>query len=193
MALPQVRRAYSRQEYYSFDEWSSNRNEYCCGEIFAMAGGSPTHAYLIGQTTTELNLRLRDSSCYAVPSDQRVRIEAEDMETYPDVVVLCEDARFDPLNSHTLLEPRLLVEVLSPSTADYDRTVKLAAYQQIPTLTDYLIVWQDQICIEHHARSETAWTMRRYQKRDDVMPVEGFAIEIPLAELYRRLDLPEAV
>ncbi len=192
MALPQARRVYSREEYYSLDKMANVRLEYCCGEIFAMAGGSITHARLISRVTMALNLRLADTSCEAVSFGQRVRIEAEDLDTYPDVVVLCEETLFDPLNSHTRINPRLLVEVLSPSTAEYDRTTKLAAYQQIPTLTDYLIVWQDRIHIEHHARDENGWTTHHYTKRDDVMPIYSFDIELPLAELYRRLDLPEA-
>lgn len=191
MGHPQVRPLFTRQEYYSMEKMANLRHEYWCGEISMMAGGSPTHALLIGRMTTLLNNELAGSSCDAVPSDQRVRIESEDLDTYPDVVVLCEDALFDPLDAHTLIEPKILVEVLSPSTAEYDRTTKLEAYKQIPTLTDYFVVWQDRICIEHHTCEGEDWQMRCYEGRADVLPVSSLNIELPLAEVYRRLDLPE--
>ncbi len=191
MGKAQIRPLHSRQEYYQLDKMSNVRHEYCDGEIFAMAGGSATHALLIGRMTTVLNNGLAGFPCDAVPCDQRVRIEAVDLDTYPDVVVWCDDARFDSLDEHTLVEPRLLVEVLSSSTAQYDQTTKLEAYKMIPTLSDYLIVWQDKICVEHHAREAENWKMRRFQRRDDILLIPGFAIELPLSEIYRRLDLPE--
>jgi Uma2 family endonuclease len=190
MGHAQVRPLYSLQEYYSLEEEANFRHEYCGGEIYMMAGASPRHVRIATQIATSLNNRLADSSCYAGTSDQRLRIEAADLVTYPDVVVLCEDANFDPLNSYTLLEPCLIVEVLSPSTGKYDQSTKLEAYKLIPTLSDYLIVWQDKICIEHHAREGENWTERRFQKRDDVVALASFAIELPLSEIYRRLDLP---
>lgn len=191
MAKSHVRPVYTLQEYYSLEKMANLRHEYWCGEIFMMAGASPIHVRIATQTATELNLRLRGSACYAGTSDQRVRIEAADLNTYPDVVVSCEDARFDPLDSYTLLEPKLLVEVLSPSTSEYDRTTKLEAYKRISTLSDYLIVWPDKICIEHHVREGAGWAMRRYERRADVLPISSFNTELPLAEVYRRLDLPE--
>ena len=184
---------YTRRDYYLVEKMSELRHEFCGGSILPKVGESPIHNRLVARMTTHLNNRMRDDECFVVCCAQRVRIEAEDLETYPDVVAYYENAAFDSLDAHTLLEPRILVEVLSPSTAEYDRTTKLEAYKRIPSLTDYFLVWQDKICVEHHQRGEDRWYTRRCERRSDEFLIEEFDCEVHLAEIYRRLELPEGV
>ena len=185
---------FTRAQYVQMENDSNVRHEYYRGEIYAMAGGSPTRARIIGQITTALNNLLRDTSCIAAPADQRVLVEAAEMNTYPDVAVYCDEARFDELDRNALLEPLVLVEVLSPSTAQYDRNAKRDFYFQIPSLRDYLIVWQDQIRVQHYFRGATgAWEFTHYLNREARAVLVSFSIELPLSEIYRRLDLPDGV
>ena len=182
----------SREEFYELQEASEQRLEYFAGEVRAMAGGSPRHGRIIGEITRAIGSRLVERRCYAVPNDQLLRAEQDDMEAYPDVVVYCDEARFDPENPRVLVEPRVLFEVLSPSTSLTDRTTKLDAYLRIPTLSDYLIVWQDMVRVDQHTRQESGdWLLRRHLQRDGVIRLESLGIEVPVDEIYRFLDLSE--
>ena len=182
----------TRDEFYEYDARTTEKHEYYQGLIYAMAGASPFHGVLVGELTTILNSRLASTSCFAVPADQKVRAERDDLDAYPDVVVYCDDAAFDPDHPHTLLEPLVLIEVLSPSTGRYDRNAKRDAYLKIPSLRDYLVVAQDKVWVEHDFRADGgAWQRREYGRRDDVIQLESLKIEFPVAEIYRRLNLPE--
>jgi Uma2 family endonuclease len=128
-----------------------------------------------------------------VTHQQRVKTEDGDLTTYPDVVVYDGGATFDGLDEYALRTPIVLIEVLSPSTADYDRRTKLESYQRIPSLTDYLTVWQDMARVEHHSRDENEpdWKFQGYLTRDEAIPLQSLGIVLPVSEIYRRLDLPE--
>jgi Uma2 family endonuclease len=183
----------TRDEYYQYEARASEKHEFYQGMIYAMAGASRVHGILVGALTTVVNNRLEGTSCFAVPADQKVRAETDDLDAYPDVVVYCDDAAFDPQHPHTLLEPLILIEVLSPSTGRYDRNAKRAAYLKIPSLRDYLVVSQDTVFIEHDFRAEGGiWERREYGRRADLVQLDSVEIEVPVAEIYRRLDLPES-
>ena len=183
----------TRDEFYEYDARATEKHEYYQGLIYAMAGASRLHGRIVGRIVTTLNSRLRDSTCEAVPADQKVRAESDDLDAYPDVVVYCDDAAFDPQHPHTLLEPLVLIEVLSPSTERYDRNAKRAAYLKIPSLRDYLVVSQDEIRIEHDFRAANGpWQKREYGRRSDLVRLDGLQTEFPVEEIYRRLELPES-
>jgi Uma2 family endonuclease len=188
-----ARPTFTVREYYAFEEASLDRHEFFRGEIHAMAGGSPAHARLIGQATTEINLHLRGSGCYAAPSDQRIRAEEADLVAYPDVVVVCpQQAEFDSQNAATLLTPIYLVEILSASTENYDRTTKLEAYKRISKLAGVLIISQEIVRIEHHFRGDGGnWGCQTHFRRSDRVHLIQLGIEISVDEIYRDLDLPE--
>jgi Uma2 family endonuclease len=183
----------TRDEFYEYDARATEKHEFYQGLIYAIAGASPLHGRIVARIVTSLNSRLSHSSCEAVPADQKVRAQDDDLDAYPDVVVYCDDAAFDPEHPHTLLEPLVLIEVLSPSTNRYDRNAKRDAYLKIPSLREYLVVWQDEIRIEHDFRVEGGnWQKREYHRRADSVRLGGLEIEFPVEEIYRRLDLPES-
>src|SRR5687768_13215855 len=142
----------TEEEYWQLEEQSETKYEYFNGEIFAMSGGSPEHAVLSVNASTALNNQLRGKPCRVGSSDQRVKVEATGLSTYPDVVVYCRPWRFDPRNADTLLTPTLIVEVLSPSTLNYDKGTKFDNYKQIESLRDYLLISQDKVQVEHYRR-----------------------------------------
>ncbi len=155
-----------------------------------MAGGSPRHGRIIGEVAAILRNALLETSCFAVPNDQIIRVENADMDAYPDVVVYYEDAAFDSRFERAVLEPLALVEVLSPSTKNVDLTTKRAAYFQLPTLTDYLIIWQDKIRCDQFVRvpDSTEPELRRHLNRDSRVRLDALDIEFSLGECYRRFD-----
>ena len=184
---------YTREEFYELERTASTRHEFYNGHIVAMAGGSPRHGRIIAETARILGNALLDRNCFAVPNDQMVHVETDEMEmdVYPDVVVYCEEAAFDARFSRTLTEPLVLIEVLSPSTQSTDLTTKLNAYFNIPTLTDYLIIWQDRVRLDQFVRvvsPDDVPLLKHHRTRDSQVRLEALNIEFTLGDLYRRLD-----
>jgi len=136
------------REYLSHDEVSNTKHEYLNGQIFAMAGASPEHSALIASVTTHLSNQVRGGPCRVHMSDLRVRVERTGLATYPDVAVVCGSWKRDPEDSNTILNPTVVVEVLSPSTEAYDRGEKLEHYKSIPSLRACLLVAHDRREIE---------------------------------------------
>jgi len=186
---------YTRDEFYEVECTSSTRHEFYAGYIVAMAGGSPRHGRIISEINRILGTALLRTSCFAVGSEQMVRVEEADLDAYPDVVVYCEDAAFDGRFERTSLEPLALVEVLSPSTQKTDLSIKRTGYFKLPTLSDYLVFWQDKIRLDHFVRDPNGGDepiLRRYLNRDSLVHLDDLNIEFRLGDCYRRFDdLPE--
>ena len=183
----------SEDEYFAVDEASATKHEFWNGTLVAMAGAAPRHNRITMRVARALANRLDDTGCEVTTSDQKIKAE-DQVFAYPDVVVSCEDEQFDPRRPHVLLNPHILVEILSPSTRNTDRGAKLAAYQGLPSLLDYLIVWPDTVRVEHYARqNETDWRFRRLLNRNQIIEFAAQDLEIPVEEFYRRLDVPEGV
>ncbi|HET6385725.1 MAG TPA: Uma2 family endonuclease [Armatimonadota bacterium] len=183
----------SEEEYYSLEARAEIRHEYLNGEVFAMAGGSPEHARLIASITGSMVSRLRGHRCYATSSEQRIKVERTGLITYPDVAIVCPPERYDPVDPDTLLNPRVVVEVLSPTTEEYDRTGKYDHYRQIESLTHYILVSQDQVRVECFNRGVGGeWTQDLHLTRDSTLRLLDLELEVPLAEIYDRLSLPGA-
>lgn len=143
---------YSFHEYVVHERVSNTRHEYLHGQIYAMAGGSPEHSAMIASLAAHLSNLVRGSRCRVHMSDLRVRVSETGLATYPDVAVVCGPWQRDPDDDHTVVNPTLLVEVLSPSTEAYDRGEKLEHYRRIPTLRACLLVAHDRREIELWSR-----------------------------------------
>lgn len=152
---------YTYQEYLALERSANVRHEFSDGEIFAMAGGTREHAAICANLTRMLGNQLRGRGCQTHSSDLRVRVLETGLATYPDVTVVCKPVELDPADRNTVTNPTLVVEVLSPSTADYDRGEKLRHYQQIPSLREIVLVAHDERLIEIWRRgSDGAWSRR---------------------------------
>ena len=179
MSSTAPRRRYTYDEYLALDEASNVRLEYFAGDIYAMAGGTPEHAALCLQIGSSLNVQLEGEPRRVYGSDLRVRVRATGLATYPDVSVVCGPLERDPEGKDTVLNPTLVVEVLSPSTADYDRGDKRAHYQRIPSLREIVFVAHDRRLIEVHRRRTDDWS------HDQAGPGEAIVLE----SLSCRLDV----
>lgn len=178
-------------QFWEMEEKSLVRHEYLNGRVYAMAGGTPNHAKIIFNICGAIHAGLRGSPCSGSSSDQLVKIERSGLRTYPDVLVSCPPQRFDANEPNALLNPSLLVEVLSPSTQNYDRTEKWEHYRQIPELRDYLLVSSERVRAEHLHRDERdQWVLQTAIERTDVLRVPTLGLEIPLEEIYEGLELP---
>lgn len=154
------------------------------GEVFEAMGATPAHNAIVAAVLRELGVRLRGTTCRPFASQQRVKIPVRDCYVYPDASVVCGSMEVDPLDEDTATNPRLIVEVLSPSTEAFDRGEKWIGYQSIPSLADYLIVSQTTPRIEHYAReSDGGWLLHTFGPGDKV-PVRSLGIELPVADLY---------
>jgi Uma2 family endonuclease len=156
MSVSARRHRHSFQDYLAVEEVSTIRHEYLDGEIYAMAGGSVLHAALSASTLAALHRQL-GGRCRVYSSDLRIRVRATGLASYPDVTVVCGATETDPENADTVVNPTLIVEVLSPGTIDYDLGEKFEHYQQIPSLAAALYVWQDRRQIEIREKSDGAW------------------------------------
>ena len=167
------------------------RSEYINGEIINMPGASFPHNLITNNISGELRTRLKGTGCAVFANDMRISIPTVKSYFYPDVGVVCEDPRFEDDVFDTLLNPIVIVEVLSPSTEAYDRGEKFAHYRQLTSLQEYVLVAQDQICVEHYHRQEKQWIFTDFEKHDEILPLPSIKCELPLQEIYERVTFPE--
>lgn len=174
-------------EYLSLEAETGIKHEFYDGEVFAMAGGTPNHSTLQFNVSGFLHAQLRGRQCKGFGSDQRVAIDSAGLYTYPDLSVAC-GAEFDEHNS--LLNPTLLVEVLSPATEAYDRGLKFSLYQQLPSLRQYLLISQDQLLIHLFTRGENGrWSFEEFRHAEDMVPLTSIDCTLNVGELYEGVTL----
>jgi len=172
-------------EYLSLERVAREKHELVNGQIVAMSGASPRHNAICANLIAALRQLLRSGPCSPLTSDQRVRIEATGLYTYPDVTVVCGEARYHTKDSHSLVTPTLLVEVLSPTTEAYDRGAKLHHYQTIPSLREYLIVASEERSVDHYRRIESnRWELSSYANPGDLIELPALSVRLPFAEIY---------
>ncbi len=179
----------TEEQYLALERAAETRSEFVDGEMFAMSGGTTGHARLQSNLHGELYSALRDGGCHAYTSDFRVRT-ASGVLTYPDVSVVCGDAKLADSYADTLLNPTVLIEVLSPSTEGYDRGLKFQHYRTIESLRDYLLVDQGKIRVEQFTRqSDGTWTFRDYLNESDDVVIESIAVRISMRRIYAGVDV----
>ncbi len=188
---PAERTLVTEAEYLERERRAETKSELLHGEIVAMAGGSPRHNALSLNVGAAFRQRFRErrAPCVAFSSDQRIHSEVTGLYTYADVSVACGGARFHPKHRDTLVNPKLVVEVLSKSTEAYDRGAKFAHYQTIPSLSEYVLVSQYERRIEHFHLLETGqWLLTVLQGDEARLLLPALGCEIPLGEIYDQTD-----
>ncbi len=175
-------------EYLALERSAEIKGEYFDGEIFAMAGASRAHNLIVGNLIRELGNQLRKGPCEVYPSDMRVKVDLTGLYTYPDVVVVCDEPRFEDEHGDTLLNPTLLIEVLSESTEKYDRGKKSSHYRRLPSLKEYLLVSQEEPHLEHYARQDDDhWLLTEATGEEARIELPALQATIALAEVYARV------
>jgi Uma2 family endonuclease len=188
----QVERHYTIEDYFTIEESSAIKHEYFGGEIFAMAGASLRHNRITGNVYAALRARLQGSNCEAFGGDLRVRTPGG-LYTYPDMLVVCGEVQLSGERLETVMNPALIVEVLSDSTKDYDRGQKFEMYKNIASLREYLLIEQNVILVERHFRANDAapekWQRQLYDPLVAQITLDALGVTLSLAEIYERVGL----
>lgn len=185
MPLP-ARQWYTFAEYVDLEASSPIKHEFLDGQVWAMAGRSPDHAAVASNVNALLNRQLRGKPCRVFSSDLRVRSRATGLGTYADVTVVCGQLDLDPEDPkrHTVVNPSVLVEVLSPSTENYDRGEKLDHYRTIPSVEEIVIVAHDERQVDVWRREGAEWVLHT-TRGSGVAAIESLGCALPLDEVYR--------
>jgi Uma2 family endonuclease len=193
MGLPQRVAVLTSEEYLTIERAATFKSEFYRGEMFAMSGGTPKHSRINTNVIGELNTRLKGRPC--VPYESNLRIKcATGLYTYPDASVVCGELEFDDQRKDTVLNPTLIVEVLSKSTEAYDRGKKFDHYRTIPSLREYLLVSQGEPTIQRFLRNDDgSWTLTAVTGLEQSLMLRSIDVELPLSEVFDRVDFtPDA-
>lgn len=186
----QLKTKITPEDYLEIERQAEYKSEYFAGEMFAMAGASKRHNLIVSNLIRTLGNQLLESDCNVYPSDMRIKIPRVKKYTYADVVIACGQEEFDDEKEDTLLNPLVIIEVLSDSTEAYDRGQKFVYYQKIPSLQEYLLVSQHDCQIEQYVRnSERFWTYAEYHDAEDSVTIQTVKVELRLKDIYARLPL----
>ena len=178
-------------EYLLIERRAEIKSEYVDGVMYAMAGASPNHNIVLSNLITELNLPLRPTPCLVFPSDMKVRIPDRRKYLYPDVSVVCRQPVYADDEKDVLLNPLLVIEILSESTASYDRSRKFLWYQQIESLEEYVLVSQDEPLVETYYRQpDGTWTYTKLDSLDATLTLRSVNCALPLQTVYSKVEFP---
>lgn len=182
-----VDKNWTPEEYLAWERLQPTKHAFLDGEVFDMAGATFEHNQLVVNVTAELRAVLRTKPCRVCASDLRIKIPATGLYTYPDASVVCGDPVFEDDQLDTLLNPLVLVEVLSESTKDYDRGTKFASYRTIASFRDYVLISSLEVLVEHHTRKDDgSWVLREH-RRGDRFTIESLACELAVDEIYLKV------
>ena len=187
-ALP--KRRYTLEEYLELDKNSEEKYEYFDGEVFAMAGGSLSHNRVAGNLFYGLRSRLEGGSCEVLPADMRIKVPKAFPYRYPDLSIVCGKPIIEELSGQQMLvNPLVLIEILSPTTEAYDQGRKFSAYQSITSFQEYLLVSQDWPHITQYVRQSSGkWLRSEIEGIENVLKLESINCVLPLAEIYRLVE-----
>jgi len=179
----------SPEEYLERERRAEYKSEYFAGEIVAMAGAKRKHNLVSSNVTTSLGVQLRNSSCEVYANDMKVRADQARQYSYPDVVVVCGEPQFQDSSEDVLLNPTVVVEVLSPSTESRDRGEKFLRYRQIASLTDYILIAQNERHIEHFTKqSDGSWRLVETFDAGEVR-LDAIGCTLSMADVYNKVKL----
>lgn len=170
-------------EYMTFTDTSEIKHEYIAGDMVAMAGGTIAHGRLIAEMAGLVRDALKGRPCIVLPAEVRVRIRAADRATYPDLHVVCTAVEADPDDTHAVVNPTVIVEVLSDSTADADRGDKFADYRRLRSLREYVLVSQHERRIDVYTRDGRRWVLDEY-RTGETLRLESISVALAVDDIY---------
>ena len=180
------------EDYLALERSADFKSEYFNGEIFAMTGASESHNTITVNVSSEIRQQLKKRPCKVYANDMRVKVDPTGLYTYPDVVVTCGKAQFDDTHLDTLLNPILIVEVLSDSTEAYDRGRKFEHYRKLDSLVEYVLIAQNRPHIESYRRqADQQWLLRECSELDGTLRLLSIDCDLALAEVYEKVELLE--
>jgi Uma2 family endonuclease len=192
-ALP--KRKFTAQEYLALERAAKHKSQLVDGVIYAMAGVSKEHSRILPNFTRAAGNAFNGGPCYPVSGDLKVKVAPTGMYTYPDLIIMCSDMDVEDAHGDVLLNPKILVEVLSPSTERYDRGLKFQHYRNIDSLEEYILISQDRPHIDVFYRDILSdakrWMIRMFDGLDDTFEFATIQANITMADIYRGIEFPE--
>jgi Uma2 family endonuclease len=186
----QPKSLHTPEEYLVLERKAGYKSEYFAGEIFAMSGASEQHNLIVANVVATLHTQFRNRPCKVYASDMRVKVSPTGLYTYPDVVALCSEPRFDDDQKDTLLNPTVIIEVLSPSTEAYDRGDKFGHYRKLASLTEYILISQEKIHIERYVRQpDNQWLLSETSGLHDTVQLPSINCTLVLDEVYEKVEI----
>ncbi len=181
---------YSIKEYLEMENKSLEKHEYYKGEIFAMSGAGNRHNIISTNIIASLKITLKGKGCRPYGSDMRINIPENTLFTYPDISIFCGEVKVLKEDQNTATLPTVIIEILSPSTRNYDRGVKFMLYRAIPSLTDYILIEAESIHAEHFAiNKEGLWQLKEHNKPGEEIFLESLGVKLSLEEIYEDCKL----
>jgi Uma2 family endonuclease len=192
MGLPKPKTRFTPEEYLTLEREAEAKHEYLDGQVYAMAGGSPQHNQICFNVIGELHRQLKGTSCCGYTSDQKVRTDPMDLFSYPDLTIVCGEPEFHDEHQDVILNPRVIIEVLSPTTATYDRGEKFSRYRQLKSLSDYILIAQDGPSVEHYTRQKgrRPWLYNVETEMSAGIVIDSIKCRLKLADVYDRVVFP---
>jgi Uma2 family endonuclease len=188
-ALPLTRKRFTSEEYLLIERGADTRSEFLDGEIYAMSGGSRAHITINDNLTAAIHGQLKRTACQGMSQNMKVPAGAARLYSYPDYLIVCGEQRFHDTQRDVLINPGVIFEILSPSTAQYDRITKFDLYKQIDSLREYILIEQDRPRVEHYVRMDgDAWKQIVLSGLDAVLTLESAPATVALVDLYDRID-----
>ncbi|MCU0645932.1 MAG: Uma2 family endonuclease [bacterium] len=180
---------FTAQEYLELEESAEYKSEYYKGEIFAMAGGSINHNQIIMNVGTQLSQTQPHHKCRSFATELKLWIEEIDLFTYPDLMIICDKPKFYSGRIDTILNPLIIIEVLSRSTEAYDRGKKFQFYRSIPSFQEYILIDQYSVHIDQFYIDSTGkWSFKDYNDIKDILKFSKIDCDIPLEKIYHLVD-----
>ena len=179
------------QEYLVIERKAEFKSEFHDGEMFAMAGASFEHTRIKDNVARHAGNQLAEGPCQILTSDMRVKVDATGLYTYPDIVVVCDEPKFEDKVFDTLLNARAIVEVLSDSTEQYDRGTKLKHYRKIPSVQEVVLIAQDRPLVERYVRqADNGWLLTEIADLTATFEFSSVPVKIAMTDIYRGVELP---
>lgn len=187
------KRRLTPQEYLAIERKAQFKSEFYHGEMYAMAGARYSHNRVLANLLSKIGYQLEGKDCFMLPNDMRVQISDKDNYFYPDAIIVCGKPQFEDNVFDTLLNPKVIFEVLSKSTEQFDRGKKFDEYCKIATLEEYVLVYQTKMQIQRFVRrSEDHWDLRIFKDDTSNFTLETVPVTIPLKAIYEGIDFTQA-
>ena len=185
-------RYYSPEEYLALEEIADYKSEYIDGEIYPMTGGSTNHNKIALNFSTELNFAFKKLDYEVYMGDVRLWIPKRRIYTYPDVMVVVGEPEYYNHHTDTIMNPKMILEVLSKSTQGYDKSDKFDYYRSIPTLEEYILIHQNKVYVEQfYQTGKKRWSFREYDTEDEVIVLNSVPFQISLVDVYNKVKFEE--
>ena len=179
----------SETDYLEEERKALAKSEYYKGEVFAMSGASSKHNRIVASIIISIGQYLKNGKCYIYPSDLRVHNPANGLYTYPDVTIVCGKEEYLDEEFDTLLNPTVLIEVLSPTTEEYDRGTKFKLYRSIPSLKNYIMIGSTEISAEIYTRMENnEWKLSMVKEKEGIIHISAIEYDLALTDVYAQVE-----